>query len=178
MTAEQKPDRRIFLVFWVSGEAYSSAFFEYRGQWMFRLHIKHATCNLLLKRLQDAGVIFLSTNESAQIRQWRKVDVGIEFDKGSKTPEVKREINGTIAFHFTQLVGPGCAIFDVEYKGKVVCSGSIDRKAESPTRLLNRLQKMGVRIYAKAKIRRMLEENGYDLGINFNKDESEGKLFQ
>lgn len=173
MTIE--PDRRIFLIFWVSGEAYSSCFFEYRKKWMFRFHVHHPKCKLLLRRLQKAGVVFLSTNESAQVRSWRGADLGIEFDTATTTREVEREINRTIAFRFGKMIGEGCAVFDVEYKGEFVCTGSIDKKAEPPKLLLRKFQKMGVKIHATKTGKRLLEEHGYELGVEF--DEEERTLF-
>ena len=177
MTSPRDADRRMFFIFWVSGEAYSSGHFEYRGQWGFRMFVKHSTSGLLLRRLQQAGIVFLSTNESSAMRQWRKTELGIEMDTGSKEPVVEREINGTVVFRFNRLIGAGAATFDIEYKGEVASSGSIDAKADIHKRMFRRLQKMGVLFFANSECRRLLDEYGYDLGIEFDEDPKKGRLF-
>lgn len=174
MTIE--PDRRIFLNLWVSGEAYTSGFFTYKGKWAFRLSIKHDTSKGLLRRLQEAGVVITSTNESAQIREWKEVELGIKIDIGSKEPVVEREINETIAFRFTNNIGPAGILFKVEYKGKHASTGFIDFKAEDPKPLLKRFKRMGVLFYATPMVRKMMDDYNFDTSW-IDWDREERKLF-
>lgn len=170
-----EPDRRIFLNLWVSGEAHTSGFFTYQGKWACRLHIRHATSIMLMRRLQEAGVLITSTHESSQIREWKNIDIGVDLDTGTKTPVVEREINGMIAFRFNKMVGRGGATFDVEYKGKKVSSGFVDAIAEPPVKLFRRFRKMGVKFYASPLVRKMLEDYLYDFGIEW--DQEDRRLF-
>jgi hypothetical protein len=72
------------------------------------------------------------------------------------------------------MVGPFGAIFEVLYKGEKVSMGSLDFRGNPRPTLMKVLQRRGIRIVANNKTKRKLEDNGYDLGVEFDE---EGRLF-
>ena len=117
----------------------------------------------------------VASHESNQVREMQETNLGIKFAGLSTTPEVEREIDGTITFRFLDdMIGARGAIFEILYKGEKTSAGSLDFRGNPRPSLIKVLQRMGVKIVANAKARRKLDENGYDLGIEFDE---EGRLF-
>jgi branched-subunit amino acid aminotransferase/4-amino-4-deoxychorismate lyase len=105
----------------------------------------------------------------------QETDLGIKFATMNTTPEVEREIDGSITFRFLDdMIDPFGAIFEVLYKGEKVSVGSLDFRGNPRPTLMRVLQRKGVLIVANSKAKRKLEDNGYDLGIEFDE---EGRLF-
>lgn len=172
---KNEPDRRIFLIFYVSGIFQSTCYFDYRGIWQFRFFVHHRKATPLLRRLQKAGILMVATHESNAVREMQETDLGIKFVTMNTIPEVEREIDGSITFRFLDhMVGPFGAIFEVLYKGEKVSMGSLDFRGNPRPTLMKVLQRRGIRIVANNKTKRKLEDNGYDLGVEFDE---EGRLF-